>query len=710
MPTYPHTPRGDVVDVLHGVSVPDPYRWLEDLDSQETQAWVQAQNELTYSYLEQIPARERIKQRLTELWDYARTGLPFKRGGRTFYTHNDGLQNQAVLFWLPAGAAGPATEAGSASAAEPRVLLDPNTLSDDGTVALTGYSASEDGALLAYGLSSAGSDWQEWRVREVESGQDHDDRVRWVKFGQVSWTRDGRGFFYSRFDEPQAGDDFKGTTQNQKIYYHRLGTPQSEDVLIYERPDHEDWYLTGEVTEDGRYLVIDVSHGTRRKNAVFYKDLQGDLFDRPVVELLPRFDAQYAFVGNDGPCFYLRTDLDAPLARVVAVDLRAPVEMATVVAESGDALQWDSLVGGRLLAGYLHDAHSLVRVYDKEGQVLSQVSLPGLGSAGGFGGRQDDAETFYWYTDFRTPAIVYRYDVESGTSTVFRRPELRFNPDDYVTEQVFCTSADGTRVPLFLTYKRGLARDGQNPTYLYGYGGFNISLTPGYSPAVLAWLEMGGLYAHAILRGGGEYGVPWHDGGKVLNKQNVFDDFFGAAEWLIAEGYTSTRKLAIGGGSNGGLLVGACMTQRPELFGACLPAVGVMDMLRYEKFTVGWAWSSDYGSVENEDEFRALLAYSPYHNLRPGTTYPATLVTTADHDDRVFPAHSFKFAAALQHAQAGDAQASDAQTGAPRTGAPPALIRIETRAGHGAGMPTSKQIETAADRWAFLVDALEMDA
>jgi len=668
-----------VVDVLHGVRVPDPYRWLEELDSEETRAWVEAQNELTYGYLEQIPARAAIRERLTELWNYPKIGLPHKRGGRYFLEQNDGLQNQYVLYWM------------ASLQEEPRVLLDPNALSDDGTVALTGYAVSEDGALLAYGLSSAGSDWQEWRVRQVESGQDRDDVVQWVKFGTVSWTHDGLGFFYSRFDAPEEGSAFKGTNQAHKLTYHRLGTPQSEDILIYERPDQPEWYLAGWVTEDGRYLAISVYHGTRRENALFYKDLETG---GPVVELLNRFDAEYELIGNDGPCFYLRTDLDAPLSRVVAVDLRDPGTIETVVAEREDALRWASLVGGRLLAGYLHDAHSLVRVYDKEGQDLGQVDLPGQCSVSGFGGRQDETETFYGYTDFKTPLTIYRYDVESGESRLYRQPELRFDPDDYLTEQAFCTSADGTRFPIYLTYKRGLERDGANPTYLYGYGGFNIPLTPGYSPAILAWLEMGGLYVQANLRGGGEYGAPWHDAGKLLNKQNVFDDFVSAAEWLIAEGYTSTPKLAIGGGSNGGLLVGACMAQRPELFGACLPAVGVMDMLRFEKFTIGWGWTSDYGSVENEDEFRALLAYSPYHNLRPGTRYPPTLITTADHDDRVFPAHSFKFAAALQAAQAGEA---------------PALIRIETRAGHGAGKPTGKQIETAADRWAFLAHVLGMD-
>lgn len=684
--TYPASPHLDGNDVLHGVRVPDPYCWLEDLDSEPTRAWVLAQNQLTFSYLSQIPARERILQRLTELWDYERYGVPFKRGGRYFFTRNDGLQNQSVLYRL------------ESLEAEPIVLLDPNQLSEDGTVALAGCAVSEDGQLLAYGLSTAGSDWQEWRVRQVESGHDLADHLKWVKFSGASWTPDGKGFFYSRYDAPALGEAYKQTNYYQKLYYHRIGAPQSSDALVYQRPDQPEWGFDGQVTEDGHYLIISVWKGTHRQNGVFYKNLQSEdnqAEDNQVVELLQGFDASYSFIGNDGPVFYFLTDLDAPLSRVIAINVQQPERTSwqQVIAEAADLLQSVHLVNHRFTALYLHHAQSQVKILDKAGQLVQEVKLPGMGTVAGFGGRQQDHETFYLFTGFTTPGVVYRHDLETGQSTIFREPKVGFDPKAYVTEQVFYPSKDGTKVPMLISYKKGLKLDGHNPTYLYWYGGFNISLTPFFSVSNLVWMEMGGVYAQANLRGGGEYGRAWHEAGMKLKKQNVFDDFIAAAEWLIEHKYTSTPKLAIGGHSNGGLLVGGCLTQRLDLFGACLLSVGVLDMVRFHKFTIGWAWVSDYGSPEDPEEFKALLAYSPYHNVRAGTAYPATLVLTADHDDRVFPAHSFKFAAALQAGQRGES---------------PILIRIETEAGHGATTPTSKLIEESADRWAFLAQTLKM--
>ncbi len=679
-PPYPDTTRINLVETLHGVQVADPYRWLEELDSPRTRDWIEAQNQVTFEFLGRIPQRDAIRQRLTALWDYEKVGVPIKEGGRLFFTRNDGLQNQSALYWL------------ESVDAEPRLLLDPNQLSEDGTIALTGYAASPDGRLLAYGLSEAGSDWQTWRVREVDTGQDLDDLLQWVKFSQASWSKDDSGFYYSRYDAPQPGAELKGANYYHKLYFHRIGTRQDQDVLIYERPDQKEWGFDGSVTDDGRYLILFVWQGTYRENGLFYQDLAGD---GQVVELLSDFDASYLPVGNDGPVFYVQTDLDAPLSRVVAIDTRQPARSnwVEVIPESADALQAVRMVGGRMIAIYLHDAHSRVKELDKTGQTVRDVELPGIGTVEGFDGRRDDLERFYLFTSFTTPGTVYRYDASTGQSTVFREPQIGFDPQAYVTQQVFYASQDGTRVPMFISHKKGLERSGDNPTYLYGYGGFNIPMTPAFSVSALVWMEMGGVFAQANLRGGGEYGKPWHEAGMKQSKQNVFDDFIAAAEWLIDQQYTRPERLAIGGGSNGGLLAGACMTQRPDLFGACLPVVGVFDMLRFHKFTIGWAWTSDYGSPDDPEEFKVLMAYSPYHNVRPGTSYPPTLITTGDHDDRVFPAHSFKFAAALQAAQAGPA---------------PTLIRIDTKAGHGLGKPTTKLIEEATDRWAFLVQALRM--
>ena len=675
---YPVARKSDQVDDYHGTKVADPYRWLEDLDSAETAKWVAAENKLTFDFLNSIPQRAAIKERLTRLWNYEKFGVPIKEGSRYFYTRNSGLQNQSVLYTV------------TSLEAEPRMILDPNTLSADGTVAVSGVQASPDGKLLAYSLSASGSDWQEWKVRDVQTTKDLSDQLKWVKFSSVSWIRDGKGFFYSRYDEPKA-DALKGANYFQKVYFHKLGTPQAEDVLVYERPDKQDWLFNGSVTEDGNYLMIAVYQGTDVKNRVYYKDLKAK--DAPVVKLLDDFDAAYTFIGNEGTRFWFQTDQQASRGKLIEIDVTKPARAnwKVIVPESKETLQGATFVNHKFVLNYLKDAYTQVKVYDTAGKFVNEIALPGIGTADGFGGKANDKETFYAFTGFTTPTTIYRYDFATGKSTVFRQPKVEFNPNDYETKQVFYTSKDGTKVPMFITHKKGLKLDGSNPTYLYGYGGFNISLTPAFSVGNLVWMETGGVYAQPNLRGGGEYGEDWHQGGMKLKKQNVFDDFIAAAEWLIANKYTSTPKLAIGGGSNGGLLVGAAMTQRPDLFGAALPAVGVMDMLRFQKFTIGWAWVSDYGSAENAEDFKALYAYSPLHNIKPGTSYPPTMVITADHDDRVWPGHSFKFAAALQAAQAGDA---------------PVLIRIETKAGHGAGKPTSKIIEEIADRWAFLEKVL----
>lgn len=677
--TYPPSRRSDQVDTYHGVEVADPYRWLEEPKSAETLAWITAQNQVTEDYLTKIPSRESIKRRLAALWNYERYSPPFKRGGRYFYSKNDGLQNQSVLYTA------------ETLEAEPRVLLDPNTLSEDGTVALQGIAVSEDGKYLAYGLSASGSDWMEWRVRHIETGEDLGDRLQWVKFSGAAWTQDSQGFFYSRYDEPQEAEQLEAVNYYQKLYYHRVGTPQSEDLLVYERPDQKEWGFSGSVTDDGHYLIVSVWLGTSPKNLVFYKDLQAPA--APIVELINEFEAEFSFIENDGTQFWFRTDLDAPKGRVIAIDITQPDRACwqTLIPESADTLEGVGVLNHQFVASYLQDARSQVKIFDLQGQPVRDVALPGIGSVAGFDGVREDTETFYRFTGFTTPGAVYRYDLATGESTLYRQPQLTFDPEDYETHQVFITSRDGTRLPMFITHKTGLVQNGQAPTLLYGYGGFGISLTPAFSVGTLAWLEMGGVYAVPNLRGGGEYGEAWHLAGTKLNKQNVFNDFIAAAEWLVEHQYTMPQKLAIMGGSNGGLLVGACMAQRPDLFGAALPAVGVMDMLRFNQFTIGWAWESDYGSPQTEAEFKALWAYSPLHNLAADTAYPATLVTTADHDDRVVPAHSFKFAAALQAAHGGEA---------------PVLIRIDTKAGHGAGKPTTKAIEEIADKWAFLADVL----
>ncbi|WP_317202715.1 prolyl oligopeptidase family serine peptidase [Janthinobacterium sp.] len=678
---YPDSKKVDQQDNYHGTQVADPYRWLEDANSAETQDWVVAQNKLTQSYLGQIPGREAIKQRLTKLWNYERFSVPFKEGGRYFYSRNDGLQNQSVLYTL------------KSLDDTPRLLLDPNTLAADGTVALAGTSVSPNGKYLAYGTAASGSDWNEWKVRDIDTGKDLSDELKWVKFSGASWTKDSTGFFYSRYDAPKEATKLADINYFQKLYFHKIGTPQSSDVLVYDRPDQKEWGFSGQVSDDGHYLIISSTQGTAHKNRVFFKDLRQH--DGKVATLLDGFDASYSFIDNEGPVFWFTTDNKAPKSRVIAIDTRRPqaANWKEIVAESAQTLVSANIVNRQLVLDYLSDARSQVKVFDLHGKLVREVALPGIGSAGGFGGKRGDTETFYSYTSFTTPATVYRYDMKTGKSSIYRQPKVDFDPNAYETRQQFFTSRDGTKVPMFIVAKKGMKLDGNNPTYLYGYGGFNVSLTPSFSVANLAWVEMGGVYVMANLRGGGEYGEAWHTAGTKLQKQNVFDDFIGAAEWLVANKVSSPAKLAIGGGSNGGLLVGAALTQRPELFAAAVPQVGVLDMLRFHKFTIGWAWTSDYGSSDNAEEFKALMAYSPLHNLKKGLCYPATMITTADHDDRVVPAHSFKFAAAAQAAQGGPA---------------PMLIRIDSKAGHGAGKPTAKVIEEVADRWGFLSRALRM--
>jgi prolyl oligopeptidase len=679
--TYPVTKKGTQTDNYHGTQIADPYRWLEDANSAETKEWVTAQNKVTQAYLGQIPQREAIRQRLTKLWNYERYSVPYKEGGRYFYSRNDGLQNQAVLYTM-------------ADLSEtPRVLLDPNKLAADGTVALAGTAVSPNGSLLAYGTAASGSDWNEWKVRDIATGRDLADHLKWVKFSETAWTRDGKGFFYSRYDEPKEATKLADVNYFQKLYYHKIGTPQASDTLVYDRPDEKEWGFRAQTTDDGRYLLITATKGTAHKYRVFYKDLTKP--DAKVLPLIDNFDAAYEFIDNVGAVFYFNTDRKAPRQRIVAIDTRKPLEAnwKVIVPEQAETLVEARMLNGQIVTEYLADARSMVKVVDLTGKPVRDISLPGIGSVSGFSGKRGDTETFYSFTGFTNPTTIYRLDMASGKSDIFRQPKVDFDPAQYETRQQFFTSRDGTKVPMFIVAKKGVKLDGTNPTYLYGYGGFNISMTPAFSPANLAWMEMGGVYASVNLRGGGEYGEAWHMAGTKLQKQNVFDDFIGAAEWLIANKVTSPQKLAIGGGSNGGLLVGAALTQRPELFGAAIPQVGVLDMLRFHKFTIGWAWTSDYGSSENPEEFKALVKYSPLHNLKPGTCYPATMITTADHDDRVVPAHSFKFAAAEQAAQGGSA---------------PVIIRIDTKAGHGAGKPTTKQIEEVADRWGFLVKALKM--
>ena len=681
---YPKTKIVEQIDDFHGTKVADPYRWLENdvRTSTDVAAWVEEQNKVTFDFLKSIPQRAAIQTRLTELWNYEKISAPFKRGGRYYFSRNDGLQNQSVLFQQ------------ETLQGEPKVLLDPNSWSKDGTIALGGSAFSDDGRFVAYGVQDAGSDWNTWRIMEIESGKLLDDELKWIKFSGAAWTPDSKGFFYARYPKPEEGAAFQSLNTNMKVYYHRVGTAQSADVLAYERPDHPDWGFQLSVSEDGHYLIVTVWVGTDDRYRIVVKDLT-EPYGLPF-ELIDNFDNEYSFIGNDDRVLFFKTNVEAPKRRIIAIDLRKPArdQWKQIIAEEENVLDSVGIVGNMFVCSYLKDAKTQVRLHAMDGTFVREVEFPGIGAAGGFDGRQKDTETFYSFSSFALPPTTYRYNMITGESQLIRKADVKFNPDDYETKQVFYTSKDGTKVPMFLCYRTGLKLNGSNPTLLYGYGGFNISLSPSFSVSRLAWMEMGGVLAVANLRGGGEYGEPWHKAGTKLNKQNVFDDFIAAAEWLIAEKYTSPKKLAIQGGSNGGLLVGACMAQRPDLYGACLPAVGVMDMLRFHKFTAGRFWVDDYGSADNPEEFAALMKYSPYQNLKGGIQYPATLVTTADTDDRVVPGHSFKFAAQLQASQSGTA---------------PTLIRIETRAGHGAGKPTTKIIEEAADQWAFLVKTLGLE-
>ena len=673
--SYPATQRGTVADVQFGETVADPYRWLENDVRQDGKVrdWVTAQNSVTDAYLATLPGRAEIARRLKGLWNYERYGIPQQAGGRYFYTRNTGLQNQAVLYVRD-------TPDGT-----PRLLIDPNLWAKDGATALADWEPSDDGRRIVYSIQDGGTDWRTLKVLDVASGQVMTDEIRFVKTSNGSWAKDGTGFYYSRFPEPAAGDTFQAVNLNSKIYYHTLGTPQSADRLIYQTPDHPKFGHYASVTDDGRWLVIYTSEGTDPRNDISILDLTTPgATPRPLFTGLKN---NWSVAGNTGSQFWFVTDLDAPRLRVVKVDVAAATPAPLpVIAEDKATLQGAAIVGGKLLVEYLVDARSEVRVHGLDGSMVRTVALPGIGSVGGFGGKADDRETFFSFASFNTPSAIYRYDIATGKATPFALPKVAFDPADYVVEQRFYPSKDGTKIPLFVVHRKGLDLAKGAPTMLYGYGGFNVSLTPSFSPANLAWMDMGGVYAQASLRGGGEYGNAWHDGGRLANKQNVFDDFIAAGEYLIAQGITTKAKLAVRGGSNGGLLVGAVVNQRPDLFAAALPAVGVMDMLRFDRFTAGRYWTDDYGYPDKAADYRVLRAYSPYHNIVAGKEYPAVLVTTADTDDRVVPGHSFKYTAALQAAPTGDK---------------PHLIRIETRAGHGSGKPTDKVIEEYTDLWAF---------
>ncbi len=680
---YPETATVDHVDTYHGHEVADPYRWLEDdiRESEAVKAWVDAQNEVTFAYLANIPERERIAKRMRELWDYESFWLPRKAGDRYFYGYNTGLQNQDVVLMQ------------EGLDAEPELLIDPNTWSDDGTIALAWYYPSNDGKYVAYTIQDGGSDWREARVLDVETGKVLDDHLEWLKFTGLSWTAGGEGFYYGRYPTTSSADKFQSLNLDRKVYYHRIGTSQDEDLIAYEIPEHPDWGPDGKVTKDGRHLVITISVGTDERYSIAHQDLTNP--DAEPVMIIEGFDFDYTLIGSVGNELYFRTNNGAAKNRLITIDPfnPEPENWREVIPQAEDVLDNVTLVGGRIIAEYMQDAWSVVKIYDLDGKQAGLVDLPGIGRAYGFGGRPDDPETFFGYQSYNTPGTINRLDVVTGAVEVFKNPQVAFDPDDYQVEQVFYHSKDGTRVPMFISHHKDVVPNGNTPTLLYGYGGFSISLQPAFRTTRLAWMEMGGVYAEANLRGGGEYGEEWHQAGTKLNKQNVFDDFIAAAEYLIENNYTNPKKLAIFGGSNGGLLVGAVTNQRPELFGAAISAVGVMDMLRFQHFTAGRFWTDDYGSSDNPDEFAALRAYSPYHNISEGSEYPAVLVTTADFDDRVVPGHSFKYAAAMQKAQGGST---------------PVLIRIETRAGHGAGVPTDKVIADYADRWAFLVQNLDM--
>lgn len=667
---YPETARGEVVDNYFGTEVPDPYRWLEDDNSEATAAWVAAENAVTEDYLSQIPFRNAIRERLTQLWNYPKEGAPSKHGDWYYYYYNDGLQNQSVLCRTQQPG-----EAGE-------VFLDPNTLSEDGTVALSAVSFSKNGRYFAYAAAASGSDWVEIRVMDTETKALTEDRIEWVKFSGAVWAPDSKGFYYSAYDAPKEGV-YSAQNQFQKVYYHKLGTPQTADRLIYEDKAHPLRYFSAWPSEDGKWLFVIASEGTSGTEILCRKTSETKFRT-----LLAGFDHDYAPVDCKEDNLYFVTNEGVSNYALKRIALTAPAKVETVIPEhERNLLEGVGTAGGYLFASYLQDAQNQVVQYDYDGRLVREIVLPAIGTVGGFSGEEEDTELYYSLSNYTAPATIYRYDIATGESALYKAPEVAFDPSLFVTEQVFFPSKDGTQVPMFITRRKDLKLNGENPCLLYGYGGFQINLTPGFNPSALMFVEQGGVYCVANLRGGSEYGEAWHKAGMLENKQNVFDDFIAAAEYLIAQKYTSSARLAINGGSNGGLLVGACEVQRPDLYAVCLPQVGVMDMLRYHKFTIGWGWAVEYGSSDNEEQFPYIYKYSPLHNIKEGVKYPATLVMTADHDDRVVPAHSFKFAAQMQHCQAGEA---------------PVLIRIESKAGHGAGKPTSKRIDEAADMYAFL--------
>ena len=682
-PAYPTARRDPLAEKLHGTDVPDPYRWMEEIDSPETRKWVEAQAKLAAEQLSKLPKRATFLKRLRELQEYDKLGVPSLVAGRLFYSRKKGLQNQAVVYWRE-----------DKPGAKENVLLDPNGLSADGTIALNSWDLTDDGKVLALSLSEAGSDWQTIHVRNVDDGKDAADVVRWVKFSSPSWSHDGKGFYYSRYAEPKKGEELKAENFDQKVYYHTLGQPQDKDRLVYERKDHPKWGLHAGETEDGKYLLISVSEGTKEENDFYYRDLSKGI-DSPVIELLTGFTAEWRFLANEGTRFHFLTTHKAPNRRIIAIDIASPepANWKEILPEGKTVIEAAGIVGGKIFVQRLVNAHDDVSVSDLAGKEIDRIKLPNFGSAGGFGGRFDDKETFYAVTGFDTPGTIYRYNADKAQSALHEETKVAFNTKDISVEQAWFSSKDGTKVPMFLVRKTGTQKNGELPVMLYGYGGFNNSMTPSFSASRIAWLEAGGVYVMVNLRGGGEFGKEWHEAGMKDKKQNVFDDFIAAAEFLVKDGWTKPSRIAISGGSNGGLLVGACLLQRPDLFGCALPAVGVMDMLRFHKFTIGWAWQEEYGFPDKASDFKTLRAYSPLHNIKTGVKYPATLILTADHDDRVFPAHSFKFAAELQRAQADAA---------------PVLLRVDLRAGHGAGKPTTKQLEEIADMYAFAWQALGM--
>lgn len=678
---YPTTKKGETTEDYHGTKVADPYRWLEDDNSEETKAWVQAQNKVTFDYLATLPQRDKIKKRLEELWNYPRYSSPSKKNEYYYFYKNDGLQNQAVLY-RQKGLDG-----------KPEEFLNPNTLNKEGIAALGSTSFSKSGKYFAYSVAVAGSDWQEGYIMETATRKVLTDKIRWIKFSGFSWKGD-EGFYYSGYDQPDEKTKLSKQNQFHKVFYHKLGTDQSADELIYEDKEHPLRYHSAGLTEDKRFLILQISEGTSGAE-IRYWDLQ-DPGQEKFKVLIPGFSTEPDVIdSNPEGELLVRTNDGAPNYQVVLINPKSPEKenWKPIIPEKEEALQGVGTAGGNMFASYLKDASTKVYQYNYSGELIREISLPGIGSAGGFGGEKEDKEFFYTFSSFSTPPSIYRYNIATGKSTLFRKTEVKLKTEDFVTEQVFFTSKDGTKVPMFLTYKKGMVKNGQNPVLIYGYGGFNIPVTPGFSTSNAFFIEQGGIYVSVTLRGGSEYGEKWHKAGMLENKQNVFDDFIGAAEHLVKEKYTNSQKIAIRGGSNGGLLVGAVMTQRPDLFKVALPAVGVLDMLRYHKFTVGWGWAVEYGNADSAKQFPYLYKYSPYHNLKQGVSYPATLVTTADHDDRVVPAHSFKFAARLQEYH---------------TGANPVLIRVDVNAGHGAGKPTSKQIDEATDIWSFVMHNLGM--